>query len=79
MSQDQHMKKLISLREGLHVMAERTYDAKIHEWTLCAHETVSMSVTQTGIFTNSWRIKRVLESYFAEHAKEVWERNWMES
>ena len=31
----------------------------------------------TGFFTNSWRIKTALESYFEEHAPEVWERNWM--
>ena len=30
-----------------------------------------------GFFTNSWRIKIALESYFEEHAQEVWERNWM--
>ena len=30
-----------------------------------------------GFFTNSWRIKVALESYFEEHAQEVWERNWM--
>ena len=28
-------------------------------------------------FTNSWRIKIALESYFEEHSQEVWERNWM--
>ena len=32
---------------------------------------------QPGFFTNSWRIKRALDSYFEEHAQEVWERNWM--
>ena len=32
----------------------------------------------TGFFTNSWRIKIALESYFEEHALEVWERNWMD-
>ena len=31
----------------------------------------------TGFFTNSWRIKIALESYFEEHAQEVRERNWM--
>ena len=31
----------------------------------------------TGFFTNSWRIKIALESYFKEHAQEVRERNWM--
>ena len=31
----------------------------------------------TGCFTNSWKIKIALESYFDEHAQEVWERNWM--
>ena len=30
-----------------------------------------------GFFTNSWRKKIALESYFEEHAQEVWERNWM--
>ena len=30
----------------------------------------------TCLFTNSWRIKIALESYFEEHAQEVWERNW---
>ena len=32
----------------------------------------------TGAFLNSWRIKTALESYFEEHAQEVWERNWMD-
>ena len=27
----------------------------------------------TGFFTNSWRIKIALESYFVEPAQEVWE------
>ena len=31
----------------------------------------------TGFFTDSWRINRALESYFEEHAKEVWERMLM--
>ena len=31
----------------------------------------------TVFFTNSWRTKTALESYFEEHAQEVWERNWM--
>ena len=31
----------------------------------------------TGFFTNSWRIKIALESYFEEHAQEVCARNWM--
>ena len=31
----------------------------------------------TGFFTDSWRIKIALESYFEDHAQEVWERNWM--
>ena len=30
-----------------------------------------------GFFTNSWRIKIALESYFEEHAQDVWVRNWM--
>ena len=31
----------------------------------------------TGFFTNSWRTKIALESYFEEHAQEVLERTWM--
>ena len=31
----------------------------------------------THFFTNIWRVKIALESYFAEHVQEVWERNWM--
>ena len=31
----------------------------------------------TGFFTNSGKIKIALESYFEEHAQEVWERYWM--
>ena len=34
--------------------------------------------SQRGFFTYSWRIKIALESYFEEHALEVWERNWMD-
>ena len=30
----------------------------------------------TGFVTNSWSIKIALESYFEEHAQEVWERTW---
>ena len=30
-----------------------------------------------GFFTNSWRIKIALESYYEEHTQEVWERNKM--
>ena len=30
-----------------------------------------------GVFTNSWRIKIALESYFEDNAKEVWDRNWI--
>ena len=32
---------------------------------------------KTGFFTNSWRFKTALESYFEKHAQEVWERNWV--
>ena len=31
----------------------------------------------TGFFTNSWRIKIALETYFEERAKEIWQRDWM--
>ena len=31
----------------------------------------------TGFVTHSWRIKTAMESYFEEHAQEVWNVNWM--
>ena len=31
----------------------------------------------TGFVTHSWRIKIAMESYFEEHAQEVWNVNWM--
>ena len=34
-------------------------------------------VRKKGFFTNSWRIKIALDSYFEELAQDVWERNWM--
>ena len=116
MSSDRHMKKLMSLREGLHVMVQcymRQHFADrcwLHEhpgghssWrestrmnftkestTHCVKRPVCRGNVQkmrsesseyvrktTGFFTNSWRIKIALESYIEEHAREVWERNWM--
>ena len=107
-SSDQHMKKLMSLREGLHVMMEcymRQQDACPHptswreptmrkstkesttyfvkgpvcRWNVQKMRSESSEHVRktTGFFTNSWRIKIALESYFEEHAQEVWERNWM--
>ena len=115
-SSDQHMKKLMSLREGLHVMMRcyvrqhfagrywlhehpgghaswreltmrkftkesTTYFVKgpVCRWNLQKMRSESsVYVRKTvGFFTNSWRIKIALESYFEEHAQEVWERNWM--
>ena len=115
-SSDQHMKKLMSSREGLHVMmqcylrqhfADRywlhehpaghaswreptlrkftkestTYFVKGPVWRWNVPQMRSESsenVLQTrGFFTDSWRIKIALESYFEEHAKENWERNRM--
>ena len=115
-SSDQHMKKLMSFCEGLHVMMQcfmRQHFADrywLHEhpgghasWReltmrnftkesttffvkgpVCrwnVHKMRSESseyVRKTmGFFTNSWRIKIALESYFEEHAQEDWGRNWM--
>ena len=115
-SSDQHMKKLKSLREGLHVMMhcylrqhladrdwlqehpgghaswrEPTMTKFTKESTTCfvkgpvcrwnVQKTRSESSAYvrktTGFFTNSWRFRIALESYFEEHAQEVWERNWM--
>ena len=100
--------KLMSLREGLHVMMEcymRQQDACPHptswreptmrkstkesttyfvkgpvcRWNVHKMRSESSEHVRktTGFFTNSWRIKIALESYFEEHAQEVWERNWM--
>ena len=115
-SSDQHMKKLMSLREGLHVMmqcymrqhfADRywlhehpgrhaswreptmrkfTKESTTHfvkgpecRWNAQKMRSESSEYVRktTGFFTNSWRIKIALESYFEEHAQEVSERNWM--
>ena len=115
-SSDQHMKKLMPLREGLHVMmqccmrqhsADRywqdenpgghaswreptmrkfTKESTIYfvkgpvcRWNVHKIRSESSEYVRktTGFFTNSWRIKKALESYHEEHAQEVWERNWM--
>ena len=115
-SSDRHMKKLMSLREGLHVMVQcnrrqhfadryllhghagghaswreptmrkftkepTTYFARglVCRWNVQKMRSESSEYVRktTGFFTNSWRIKVALESNFEEHAKEVWERNWM--
>ena len=115
-SSDQHMKKLMSLREGFHVMmqcyvrqhfADRcwlhehpgghaswreptmrkftkestTYIVKslVCRWNVQKMRSESSEYVRitTSFFTNSWRIKIASESYFEEHAQEVWERNLM--
>ena len=58
------------LRERTCVQMERSEDAMRSELSEFVRKT-------TGFFTNSWRIEIALESYFEEHAEEVWERNWM--
>ena len=67
---------------------ERTHDEEIHKRTptyfvrgpLCRWNVQKMqsesSEKKTGFFTNSWRIKIALESYFEQHAQEVWGRDW---
>ena len=43
----------------------------------CNQYQVNTCAKQRFFFlTNSWRIQKALDSYFEEHAKEVWE-NWM--
>ena len=50
-----------------------TYFVKGRVWM--EHSESSEYVRKTkGFFTNSWRIKIALESYFEEHAQDVWER-----
>ena len=65
---------------------ERTYDEEIHKridylrrWNVQKMRSESSEYVRktTGFFTNSWRIMIALESYFEEHAQEVWDRNWM--
>ena len=71
---------------------ERTNDEEVHKrinYLLCEgpvcrwngqkmqSESSEYVRKTTRFFTNSWRIKIALESYFEEHAQEVWERNWM--
>ena len=112
----QHMKKSMSLCEGLHVVmqfymrqhfADRywlhphpgghaswreptmrkftkestTYFVKglVCRWNVQKMRSESSEYVRktTGFFTNSRRIKIALESYFEEHAQEVWEKNWM--
>ena len=112
MSSDQHMKKLMSLRDGLHVMMQcymrqhcaddyclhehpgghaswreltmrkftkesTTYFVKGLVQMECSEDAIrtECGVRKTmGFFTNSCRIKISLESYFEEHAQDVWER-----
>ena len=107
-SSNQHMKKLMSLRDGLHVMRQchmrqhfadrywlhdqqgrhaswREPDHALRTGT-CMQMEHSEDATITKclhtqknrpLFIKNWRIKIALESHFEEHAKEVWERNWM--
>ena len=71
---------------------ERTYDTEIYKrinHVLCTRTCVQMdhseicnqkranTFVKEHFFINSWRIKIALESYFEEHAKELWERTWM--
>ena len=97
---DQHMKKLMSMREGLHVMT-RCYmrhhfayrywlhqhsgghlswrEPAMRKWNIqkMLSESSEHVRKTTDLFTNSSRIKTALENYFEEHAKEVWQRSWM--
>ena len=107
---DQHMKKLMSLREGLHVMMQcymrqhvadpywlhpgghaswreptmrkfmkesTTYFVKgpVYRWNVQKMQSESSEYVRktTDFFTNSWRIKIALESYYEQRALEVWE------
>ena len=83
------MKKSMSLREGLHVMTQCYMRTALADRCWLREHLRGRSLQKmrsesseyvrktTGFFTNSWRIKIALESYFEEHAQEVWERNWM--
>ena len=115
-SSDQHTKKLMPLRQGLHLMmpcyvrqhlADRywlhehpgghsswreptmrkftkestTYFVKrpVCKWNVQKIQSESSEYVRKtpGFFTNSWRIKIAMKSYFEEHSQGVWERNWM--
>ena len=58
-----------------------TYFAKgpIYRWNVQKMRSESSEYVRktTGFLTNRWRIKVALESYFEEHAQEVWDGNWM--
>ena len=113
-SSDRHMEKLMSLREGLHVMMQcymrKHFDDRYwlyehpgglapwreptmrkvtkesttsfvkglvcrwYVWKMRSESSEYVRKT-TSFFTNSWKIKIALESYFEEHAQEVWKGN----
>ena len=61
---------------------ERTHDeepCKIINNLLDAVRNKRIRTKNNKFFTNSWRIKIALDSYFEEHAKEVCVRNCMNS
>ena len=65
-------------RDEIH---KRTYFVRgpVSRWNVQKMKSESTDYVRktTGFFTNSWRIKVALESFSEEHAKEGWERNWM--
>ena len=108
-SSDQHMKKLMPLREGIHVMMQcymRQHFADrywLHEhpgrhssWRepamrkftkestsyfvkglVCRWNSQKMLSESSELFGRQRASSLALESYFEEHAQEVWDRNWM--
>ena len=64
-------------------IVERTHDEKFTQesttWNIQKMQSESNEYVgpTTGFFTNSWRIKIALESYFDEHGEDTWEISWM--
>ena len=57
-------------------IVERIDEEEIHERADIQMECSEVAIRNERIqFTNSWRIKIALESYFEKRAQEIWERN----
>ena len=54
-------------------------DSFMYRWNVQRMRSESREYVRktTGFYTNSWRVNISVDSYFEEHAKEVWERHWM--
>ena len=60
-------------------MRKRAKESTTHHvrGPICKWSIRKMQSETTGFLANSWRIRIALECSVEEHAKEVWDRNWM--